>query len=401
MKNLVALVLFLLFPFSSLLASEGIEEKLRSITLPEVDFQKTALEDALDVLRQKSRELDTESPPEEQGLSFIVRSHGEGETKPTITLKLSNVPLVVALQYIAELAGMEFQVESNAIVFAPKGSEAFTRVWKVEAKNLFGGAGRGAPAAENSDLANPSPNFNTVQELLESVGITFPPGASAIYSPDSYSLIVRNTQDNLDLVEAYVVAIRDELAREIDVRMELYQVPLPLAVDLLDHPKTSGDESEMVERLRGKAESESVELISTASVVCRSGQRSRVSSGQSYRYLSGYDHREGKDIPKFLTANASTTLETDVVIGADGVTMDLNLSVEHSLDPLEIRKQEIVSPHSGEQLPYESILQNRASIVTSTTLLSGQTRFIGAMNGKEEGTTLAAFITAKIKLVSR
>ena len=36
------------------------------------------------------------------------------------------------------------------------------------------------------------------------MGVAFPPGASATFWPHSGTLIVRNTQDNLDMVDALV-----------------------------------------------------------------------------------------------------------------------------------------------------------------------------------------------------
>src|SRR5205814_678554 len=40
--------------------------------------------------------------------------------------------------------------------------------------------------------------------MLKSMGVAFPPGASATFWPHSGTLIVRNTQDNLDMVDALV-----------------------------------------------------------------------------------------------------------------------------------------------------------------------------------------------------
>ena len=40
--------------------------------------------------------------------------------------------------------------------------------------------------------------------MLKSMGVSFPPSASATFWPHSGTLIVRNTQDNLDMVDALV-----------------------------------------------------------------------------------------------------------------------------------------------------------------------------------------------------
>lgn len=57
----------------------------------------------------------------------------------------------------------------------------------------------------------------TAKTVLESAGITFPEGASAIYNPATSQLIVRNTQDQMELVEAYIESIRDGVEKQIYV----------------------------------------------------------------------------------------------------------------------------------------------------------------------------------------
>src|SRR4029077_13770212 len=47
-------------------------------------------------------------------------------------------------------------------------------------------------------------NREGAKEFLESQGVAFPPGASANFLPQSSRLIVRNTADNLELVDALV-----------------------------------------------------------------------------------------------------------------------------------------------------------------------------------------------------
>ena len=47
-------------------------------------------------------------------------------------------------------------------------------------------------------------NREGAREFLESQGVPFPPGASANFLPQSSRLIVRNTADNLELVDALV-----------------------------------------------------------------------------------------------------------------------------------------------------------------------------------------------------
>lgn len=56
-----------------------------------------------------------------------------------------------------------------------------------------------------------SPARPTAKEKLEAAGISFPDGASAVYNPATSQLIVRNTKEQMELVGAYIDAIREEV----------------------------------------------------------------------------------------------------------------------------------------------------------------------------------------------
>ncbi|MEX2579212.1 MAG: LysM peptidoglycan-binding domain-containing protein [Verrucomicrobiales bacterium] len=53
------------------------------------------------------------------------------------------------------------------------------------------------------------------KEILGSAGIVFPDGTSAIYNPATSQLIVRNTQDQMELVDAYIESITATVEKQI------------------------------------------------------------------------------------------------------------------------------------------------------------------------------------------
>ena len=106
-------------------------EKLRTIVLPSIVFEDARLDEAITFLRIKSRELDTETEVTEKGVNFILKGKAE---EPTITLSLNNVPLIVALKAITDLAGFRYRVEPHAIVVLPLADDSgdmYTRVFHV------------------------------------------------------------------------------------------------------------------------------------------------------------------------------------------------------------------------------------------------------------------------------
>jgi len=54
----------------------------------------------------------------------------------------------------------------------------------------------------------------TAKDILKSAGISFPEGASATYDRSTSKLIVRNTTDQMELVEAYVEWVKKALSKK-------------------------------------------------------------------------------------------------------------------------------------------------------------------------------------------
>ncbi|MDF1816824.1 MAG: hypothetical protein P1V20_31770, partial [Verrucomicrobiales bacterium] len=144
----------------------------------------------------------------------IINSAGSSVGNTPITLRLTNVPLGEALRYTSNLAQLKFKVESHAVVIVPLSTpdaDLFTNRYKVPPTflqaqpNAGGGAAADpfAPAQQGGTVARRM----TVKQRLEEAGITFGSGATAIYNPVSGDLIVKNTPDQMDLVEAYIESI--------------------------------------------------------------------------------------------------------------------------------------------------------------------------------------------------
>jgi general secretion pathway protein D len=257
------------------LTQDGIDyinEKLKNIVIPEIEFQDTPFQDAIDFLREKSRELDDLEPdPVRKGVNIVDRLPESGGGAPAapapaaggvpgfddptagaamtgggsgstsmITLKMSRVPLVDALRYVTEKARLKFKVEPNAVVIIPlteQNADLFTQTFRVPPSFLTagaGGGGGGGAALSGDPFANlgstPAAGSTSLQpkrsakEVLEGVGVTFPADSSAIYNATNSQLIVRNTQANLDLVEAYVDSLKEDVQKQIFISSKFVEI---------------------------------------------------------------------------------------------------------------------------------------------------------------------------------
>jgi general secretion pathway protein D len=60
--------------------------------------------------------------------------------------------------------------------------------------------------------------------MLQSMGVSFPPGASATFWPHSGTLIVRNTQDNLDMVDALVDQANASQPKQVEIESKFVEI---------------------------------------------------------------------------------------------------------------------------------------------------------------------------------
>jgi general secretion pathway protein D len=60
--------------------------------------------------------------------------------------------------------------------------------------------------------------------MLQSMGVSFPPSASATFWPHSGTLIVRNTQDNLDMVDALVDQANSSAPKQVSIESKFVEI---------------------------------------------------------------------------------------------------------------------------------------------------------------------------------
>ena len=235
-----------------------IQRKLERTIIPKLEFKEATIREAVDYLKRKSVELDPDEPKTGVNIVLKLDGAGAGVTVPDavaapavsaipgldapaaavapaftaapaasgdtrITVALTNIPLIEALRYVTGLADLKFKVEPFAVYVVPSSTNTdilITKEWKVRpdliprgqaaggagAGNLgapaFGAAGGGAADATRggSGIAD----RESAKNWLISNGVEFAGAASAIYIVSTSRLIVRNTQDQLDLIDTII-----------------------------------------------------------------------------------------------------------------------------------------------------------------------------------------------------
>lgn len=164
-------------------------------------------------------------------------------------------------------------------------------------------------------------------EFLLAEGIPFPPGSEALYDQSSQCLIVRNTQENLNLV--------NEMATGVDVATGPENVAIEISALECEMP-TAGSETpgnwpayHSIEALPEKR----VKVLDRVSRVTRSGQRisiSHVSISASPKNPDGKSPTEpehpASEQTGFHDGESGTKAEVETVVGPDNNTLSTNIN---------------------------------------------------------------------------
>lgn len=235
-----------------------LQQKLNNIIIPLVDFDNTTVEEALDFLRLRAREIDSEVVDSRKGLNFIIRkpsvmgagADGDAELDPDADtpaadigtvrideLKLRNVPLGTVLQYICDKTRLRFKLDEHSVILLPLESlevnDLYTRTFIVppdfiakleqdskdsggQDDDPFGGGG-----GSGRELLTARAG---AQELLLNNGVNFPEKAFANYIAATSTLVVHNTLANLDVIESIIEAIRGKGPRQVRIMTKFIEI---------------------------------------------------------------------------------------------------------------------------------------------------------------------------------
>ena len=258
----------------------AITRKLQAIIIPNIEFRSTTVADAVEFLRQESRRLDPDPDVESRGVNIFLKLGGTSAplrttaapapdavipglppvdagaagagapvvTGPSantrITLTMSRLPLLEALRYVAQQAGLKVKVEQYAVSIVPLTEVTDTLVTQefrvsptfissATTGGLTGGAlsqqatsatsTGGTGTTDVTGVGSVTIQRQDAKTFLEASGVTFPPGASATYLASTSKLVVRNTQENVDLIES-LVAENSPVIKQVEIESKFIEI---------------------------------------------------------------------------------------------------------------------------------------------------------------------------------
>jgi len=214
-------------------ATFQLEQKMRGIRIPQVDFVGADLETIRRALNTLSRQYD--SDPAKTGVNFVVSA--DVTSSQPVNLKLRDVSLGEIVRYVAQIAGVKSRLSEVGVTFSPlveTRPDLIPREFTVS-PSFFKGPGGGAESAEAGPRAAPAGVASTGAEAgqneqakLEELGVKFPPGAFAVYNRNTSRLRVVNNAEMLDLIGQLIGAAEEQtLLIQVGVRLvEINQTDL-------------------------------------------------------------------------------------------------------------------------------------------------------------------------------
>jgi general secretion pathway protein D len=226
-----------------------ITNKLQSIIIDKINFDKLDVASVVQFLTAKSKELD----PDHVGINFVLNlnteatpassaagapgattapagaapaasgtpaDNGAGSPPPPgpihrlVSIQLENVPLSDVLGYIIQQTNLQYSVDDYAVYLRPSIDEGQTLSVRtfLSPPNFFqNSGGLSVQAGATPDQAVTVSGVSTdVKQELQNRGIHFPPGATAVFLPGSSKLVVRDTPEQLDLISNLIEQLSKE-----------------------------------------------------------------------------------------------------------------------------------------------------------------------------------------------
>jgi hypothetical protein len=218
-----------------------------------------------------------------------------------------------------------------------------------------------------------------------------PDGSLVVFDRSRQTLAARTTEAGHDLIETMQAEMLSQVPRMLTFQVNLLEAPTADLGALLEEAVKSVDHTALLERLEGAG----VEVVASASFETKSGQRAAIKMVTDVSHITEFAARadgstEGssRDVEP-----VGLTVELEPVIGYDGLTLDLNVAVKHTLQAGAPRMLPLGSlagrrVQAGVQ---DFVAENWA---TAITLMAGQSQLLGVVPAQEAGKSRLCFITA-------
>lgn len=234
--------------------------------------------------------------------------------------------------------------------------------------------------ASDQEKQNPFER-KTAQEVLKAWGLPFPEGAAASLNLANSTLVVRNTQENLELLSSLVDEETKKAPRRIVIRTTVIEGPGKLirAANAAAAAKSSaGKELEDLLAQAKQADSK-VSVVGDSWLETRSGSRSLTETAREHLYASqvNLDAKSHSSLDLEMR-QIGLRRELETFIGADSRVIALSPTILNLFPaPPQTRPARVSDPMSGHPAEFKVTDVRNVSFLTSFDVLSGDTKILG------------------------
>ncbi len=263
-------------------AEMKILEKMRSITIPEIDFRMANITDVVTFLSEASREHDRQDiPPEERGVNIVLNLGGvvdapaaaatgddpwaaavsapaasSGSVTP-LTINARFLTMLSALDMIMDLADLKYRIRDNVVLIMeankPDG-QLIHRMYNVlpsinervvSIAGTTGDAGAAANPFGNVIAGGETTETTDWKKFFGDLGVNWPDGSTCQYMSSIGKMVVLNTSKNLSTLEE-VLAVLNVTPKQVEIEVRFVEVGQS-DLDSLGFEWTLNDDWEMAE----------------------------------------------------------------------------------------------------------------------------------------------------------
>ena len=195
--------------------STQLQKKLDTIIIPKIAFDSAPVNSILSFLRKESEQLDTE---DHMGINIDLRPSSPEVGERPVTLEMSNVPLGELIKIICDYARLNYKIEKYAVIisdssldsmelrYIPIKSDIVNSIAEINNIEVKTGADIEEAStlddvSETSDISPVVISDEAVQSYFTARGVPFPSGASISWDMPSSTLVIKNTPENIVILE--------------------------------------------------------------------------------------------------------------------------------------------------------------------------------------------------------
>jgi type II secretory pathway component GspD/PulD (secretin) len=376
---------------------------MREITIPQVEFKRIPIRQALAALQQAAAEND----PKKRALNIVLQLTPEQEeaAKATpVTWSARGKTVLEALQRTTELAGLAYSIQGTIVHVLPPDTPVanlVTRRYPVV-------------SARNEMEVTNSPVEQTVaqpwgwQTLLSEFGVTWPCGSSVKHLPGIESLVIRNTVENHRRLRM-VLEVMDSEPRQVQVDLQF------VAYDLTNIARVAAA-GITLNSLMALWTNGCGQLLAAPTVVTGIGREAVVKGVTEIIYPTGYesDWQQATNTPETFTACQSLAnnlpvpglfdmretgsfLQIVPEIGADGQVFNLSFNPQLVEQPVWHMYGDEVPAGKAQTAPTQQPYFHVYSTATQVSTYSGRRILLGGGMPSRDGKRLVyVFATATL-----